>query len=116
MEGTEEENEIIEEIDKLRHYIRLQLNPDPEAELERKIEDLISRIPKLTHKTKVQELKDALNELIEVSQILLKAEWDKVREESKRGDLNENEHCMGPVLRKMNNWCLHITKRWTKNA
>jgi hypothetical protein len=47
---------------------------------------------------------------------LLKEEWDKVKEESKRGDLNENEHFMDPVLWKINDWCLRKTKKWTKSA
>jgi hypothetical protein len=45
LEGTEEEKEIIKQIDKLRHYIRLQLNPDPNASLDRRIEELIKRVP-----------------------------------------------------------------------
>jgi hypothetical protein len=55
--GTEEEKEIVKEIDKLRHYIRLQLNPSPNAKLDREIEKHIINIPDLTHETREAELK-----------------------------------------------------------
>ena len=109
LEGSDSEKEVIKEIDKLRHYIRLQLNPSSEAILDRKIENLIIEIPNLTHEVKESELKESLNELIVVSQELLKGEWDKVKQESKQGDLKENEHCFNRIFGKLNNWCLKIT-------
>lgn len=111
LEGTEEEKEIIKEIDKLRHYIRLQLNPDPDALLDRKIEKLISLIPTLTPQHKQEDLKTEINNLITTSQELLKEEWEKVKEESKRGDLKDNEHCLDSLLSKINKWCLNKTKK-----
>lgn len=107
LEDTERGNQFVEEIDKLRHIIRLQLNPD--GELDKEIEKLIAEIPNLTHGTQKRELKVALNSLIETTQKLLKSEWEKVKEESKRGDLKENEHCLAPILKKMNDWCLRKT-------
>ena len=110
LEDTERGKKIVEEIDKLRHLIRLQLNPD--GELDKKIEELIAKIPDLTHETQTKQLKAELNKLVTTTQELLKSEWEKVKVESKRGDLKENEHCLAPILEKMNNWCLrNITKR-----
>ncbi len=108
--GTERGNQHVEEIDKLRHVIRLQLNPN--GELDKKTEELIAQIPDLTHNTQVDQLKYAINGLIETTQELLKSEWEKVKEESKHGDLKENESCLTPIIENMNNWCLqNITKR-----
>ena len=110
LEDTERGNKNVEEIDKLRHLIRLQLNPD--GELDKKIEEIIERIPDLTDETEKVQLKAELNNLVTTTQELLKVEWEKVKAESKRGDLKENEHCFAPILEKMNNWCLrNITKR-----
>jgi hypothetical protein len=110
MGGTPRGNEFVEKIDKLRHVIRLQLNPD--GELDKKIEELIARVPDLTHETQKDQLNTALDSLVTTTKELLKAEWEKVKAESKRGDLQENEHCLAPILEKMNDWCLrHITKR-----
>jgi len=111
LEGKPEETEILREIDKLRHLIRLQLNPDPNSKLERKIEELIERIPELTHIDRRNELRDSLDELIKTSQSLLKEEWDKVKAESKRGDLKENENFLDPLLEKINSIMLRLTHR-----
>ncbi len=106
-----EEREVLKQIDKLRHLIRLQLNPDPESKLERKIEDLIKTIPELTDTSKRYELKDSLNELIQTTQQLLKEEWETVKAESKRGDLKENENFLDPVLDRFNNFLLRLTSK-----
>ena len=111
LEGKPEETEILRETDKLRHLIRLQLNPDPDSKLERKIEELIERIPELTHIDRRNELRDSLDELIKTSQSLLKEEWDKVKAESKRGDLKENENFLDPLLEKINSIMLRLTHR-----
>jgi hypothetical protein len=116
LEGSEDELALLKEIDKLRHLIRLQLNPDPEAHLDREIEKLIIKVPSLTHELKQDELKESLDELIVTSQNLLKTEWEKVKEESKRGDLKDNEHCLDPIFRRLNGWCLNKTRKWTKSA
>ncbi|MDP8205815.1 MAG: hypothetical protein P9L92_04050 [Candidatus Electryonea clarkiae] len=79
------ELEYIVKIDNLRHLIRLQLNPD--GALDQKIEELIAEIPTLTNSSQRKELRSAINTLIETTQKLLKEEWDKVKLESKSGDL-----------------------------
>ena len=110
IEGKPEEHETLLQIDKLRHLIRLQLNPD--GVHDKAIEALVARIPSLTHMTHEIELKEALNELVEVSQKLLKDEWEKVKEESKRGDLKEPEHCLVFAFRLLHSKCLKTTARW----
>jgi len=87
LEGKPEEAEVLKEIDRLHHIIRLRLNPS--GTHDQKIEELIRRIPQLTHVTKRDELKQALEEVTVASQKLLKEEWDKVKEESKYGDLKD---------------------------
>jgi hypothetical protein len=85
LEGKPTEIEVIKELDRLRYLIRLQLNPN--GICDRQIETLIAKIPDLTHDTQEKELKVALNQLVEVTQQLLKDEWEKVKDETKRGDL-----------------------------
>ena len=83
----------LEEIDKLRYLIRLQLNPksiDGKPNVDKKIESLIAEIPKLTDISRRNELDLAVEDLIIQSQILLKEEWDKVKLESKIGDLKDS--------------------------
>ncbi len=104
LEGKPEELEYITKIDNLRHLIRLQLNVH--EELDQKIEQLITKIPDLTHESRINDLKEAINELIVNTQLLIKQEWDKVRAESKRGDLNDNEYFLDPIMDKFNTWCL----------
>ena len=114
LEGKPEEHGVLLQIDKLRHLIRLQLNPD--GAYDKRIEDLIARVPQLTDQANEAELKKALNELVEVSQKLLKDEWEKVKEESKRGDLKEPEHCLAFVLPLLRERCLKVTARWRKES
>jgi hypothetical protein len=70
----------------------------------------------LTPESKQEELKAALNDLVETGQELLKAEWEKVKAESKRGDLKDTEHCLDPVLRKLNECCLKKVNKWMNVA
>jgi hypothetical protein len=88
LEGKPEEKEILKEIDRLRHVIRLRLNPD--GTHDRKIAQLIRKIPELTHISKRAELTEALEDLTTTTQLLLKEEWEKVKAESKEGDLQKN--------------------------
>ena len=111
LEGKPGEQDVLKEIDKLRHLIRLQVNP--EGTHDKEIERLIALIPELTHESHTDEFKKELNKLVEVSQKLLKEEWDKVKEESKRGDLKETEHCLAPILRKLNAWCVRVTSHFS---
>lgn len=108
--GKPEEFDLLKEIDRLRYYIRLQLNPD--GDHDKKIEALIEQIPDLTDEKQIEKLKLKTNELIGVSQKLLKEEWEKFKEESKRGDLKEKQDCFDPILRKLNDMCLARTLRW----
>lgn len=87
IEGKPEETEILKELDKLRHLIQLRLNPD--ATLDRKISSLIKKIPELTHESRKKERITSMEKLTELAQKLLKEEWEKVKRESKDGDLNE---------------------------
>jgi hypothetical protein len=82
------QEEVLKEIDRLRHVIRLRLNPD--GMHDRKITALMKHIPDLTDFSKRGELSVALEELTTTTQHLLKQEWEKVKDESKDGDLREN--------------------------
>lgn len=90
LEGTAKETEVLQEIDRLRHVIRLRLNPD--GTYDRKIASLIKRIPTLTHESKREELMEALEQLTTTTRALLKEEWEKVKAEAKDGDLSEAKH------------------------
>lgn len=85
LEGKPEEYELLKETDRLRHAIRLRLNPS--GQHDQKIEALIAKIPNLTHITQREELKKALNELTAATQLLLKEEWERVKLESEHGNL-----------------------------
>lgn len=91
-ETPESEKSLLQEIDKLRYLIRLQLNPKEEGgkpNVDMRIESLIAKIPDLTNSFQQDELNAALNQLVVESQELLKDEWEKVKEESKKGDLKD---------------------------
>ncbi|MCK0107645.1 hypothetical protein [Marinobacter sp. S0848L] len=88
----ESEKCLLQEIDKLRYLIRLQLNPkeeDGKPNVDMRIESLIAQIPDLTNSFQQDELNTALNQLVVESQELLKDEWEKVKQESKKGDLQD---------------------------
>lgn len=87
LEGKPEEVEMLKEIDRLRHVIRLRLNPD--GTHDRKIAELVRKIPKLTDISRREELQAALEDLTSTTQLLLKEEWEKVKAEAKDGDLKE---------------------------
>ncbi|SRR6266498_4096800 len=110
LEGTPESLDFEKQVDRLRHLIRLQLNPA--GVHDREIERLLEVIPKLTDTTKIDELHDALNDLVVVTQKLLKEEWDKVKEEAKCGDLKDEENCFARILRRANACCLRMTSSW----
>lgn len=86
-EGSETEKELLQEIDQLRYVIRLRLNPHDTPD--RKIADLVKKIPDLTHESKHDELFQALEDLTAATQDMLKDEWEKVKAESKDGDLKD---------------------------
>jgi len=76
----------------LRYKIKLQLNPNEEESIS--IIKLIDEIPSLTDRSTTDklindELRIKLDILTSNTQVLLKKEWDKVKAESKRGDLRK---------------------------
>ncbi|MEH6450387.1 MAG: hypothetical protein V7765_17080 [Oleispira sp.] len=79
--------EICKEIDYLCYVIRLRLNPDDTPD--RKIAALIKKIQNLTESSNRNELLSSLELLTKETQDMLKNEWDKVKAESKDGDLSE---------------------------
>ncbi|MDP3089042.1 MAG: hypothetical protein Q8N04_00035 [Nitrospira sp.] len=89
LEGKPEEAEVLKELDRLRHVIRLRLNPDDTYD--RKIAAFLKTIPDLTHSSKRRELLAALEELTSTTQLLIKEEWEKVKAEAKDGDLAERK-------------------------
>lgn len=86
-EGTSTDSAVLQEIDRLKYVIRLRLNPDDTPD--RKIAALIKRIPELTDQSQIHELLRELDNLTTITQEMLKAEWEKVKAESKDGDLKE---------------------------
>lgn len=78
--------ELLSEIDQLRYLIRLRLNPRDVPD--QKIMELVKLIPNLTDESDREELFEALERLNDAAQDMLKAEWEKVKEESKKGDLH----------------------------
>lgn len=89
LEGKLQEYEVLKEIDRLRHVIRLRLNP--EENYDRRIEQLLAEIPKLTDISKRDRLTQALEELTVTSQKLLKQEWEKVKLEAEQGNLKNKK-------------------------
>lgn len=87
VEGKPQESEILKEFDRLRHVIRLRLNP--QGEQDRIIEALIEEMPHYTAPERQQELVGALERLTKATQALLKEEWEKVKRESAQGPLSE---------------------------
>ena len=77
---------LTEEIDVLRYHIKLQMNP--ESTLDMAIIEKIDKIPNLASRPgDIFPVHQAMDELIEATQKMLKEEWEKVKGEAKRGDL-----------------------------
>lgn len=86
--GSEDERRKIEEIDKLRHLIVLQLNPtgDVDTEIQRLVGDVVSmssRHPDVSD----TDYRKKLESLTRKTQELLKEEWEKVKQGSIHGHL-----------------------------
>jgi hypothetical protein len=79
------EYELLHEIDRLRYFIRLQLNPAYGAD--ENIERLILNIPKLTSNASLDDLQAALEAITKETQGLLNNEWQKVKKEAREGKL-----------------------------
>lgn len=86
--GKPQEYEVLKEIDRLRHVIRLRLNPT--GTRDKKIEQLIAEIPQYTDISQRDKLTKALEELTVTSQLLLKEEWEKVKSEAEHGSLKSD--------------------------
>lgn len=79
---------MLKEIDRLRHVIRLRLNPS--GTHDKTIERLITEIPKYTDISQRDKLQKSLEELTTTSQLLLKEEWEKVKREVEHGNLKRD--------------------------
>jgi hypothetical protein len=89
VKGSDDEREKLEEIDKLRHLIALQLNPH--GAIDKEIQKLVGDIVSMSSgycQVSDDDYRRHLETLTEKTQQLLKAEWEKVKEESIRGDLS----------------------------
>jgi len=85
---TPQEHDMLKEIDRLRHVIRLRLNPS--GTHDKTIERLIAEIPKYTDISQRDKLQKSLEELTTTSQLLLKEEWEKVKREVEHGNLKND--------------------------
>jgi len=85
MEGKPQEYEMVNEIDRLRHVIRLRLNPA--GTHDKRVEALLEEIPRYTDPSQSAKLSAALNDLTATTQFLLKEEWEKVKREAQRGNV-----------------------------
>ncbi len=84
-----EKQKVIEQIDKHRFLIKLQLNRGDE--FDKKLMEKIDLIPDLTDPKKVENLTKEINELVELTQDLLKLEWEGAKLESMKGILTQKE-------------------------
>jgi hypothetical protein len=84
-----EKQKVVEQLDKLRFLIKLQLNRADN--FDRKIIDKIDLIPDLASVAKEKELKKEIDELVELTQDLLKLEWEGAKLESMKGILKPKE-------------------------
>jgi len=82
---SNEAAELLKDIDRLGFLIRLQLNPKEEPD--QQIEAIIKRIPGLIELPKLTQLTASLEELTKATQALLKKEWEKVKQEAKKGEI-----------------------------
>lgn len=83
-----EKQKIFQEIDQVRFLIKLQLNR--EDEFDKRIIEKIDIIPNIDTK-KIDVLESEINELINLTQDLLKLEWEGVKMESMKGILTNKE-------------------------
>jgi vacuolar-type H+-ATPase subunit I/STV1 len=79
--------ELLKDIDRLGFLIRLQLNPKEEPD--QQIEAITKKIPNLIEQPKLHQLTATLEELTTATQALLKKEWEKVKQEAKKGEIQK---------------------------
>lgn len=87
-EEIQRRHELLTKVDQLRYLIPLRLNPGDA--LDHRVAELVKEIPELTDKSDRAQLYAALEELTKETQKMLKAEWEKVKAESKDGDIGEH--------------------------
>jgi hypothetical protein len=80
-----EADKLLAELDVLAYLIRLQLNPTEEPD--KQIEIRLKQVPSLATKPTLDEFFSALEEIVSLTQRLLKKEWNKVKDESEQGRL-----------------------------
>jgi hypothetical protein len=91
--SEKDKREILNEIDRLRMIIPLQLNPHEEITGE--IVKLIKKIPMQTDVQKVVDfdkkfpVEKSIDELISKTQLLLKREWNRVKKEAEKGNISK---------------------------
>jgi len=79
---------ILDEMSKLQNLIKLQLSPN-EDNVDGKIQYALESIFDKSVKYDRETLKTEIDNLIVLSQKLLKIEWEKVKNESESGNLNK---------------------------
>jgi len=73
--------------EELRVAIRLRLNPNPEHRLDKAILNSISRLAKLPSADAKIDVRGELEVIESNVQALLKQEWEKSKEEARKGKL-----------------------------
>lgn len=86
--SAEDSNSVRKDVDRLKILVKLQLNSS--ENLSQRLFTLIDRLSSLTHSSQISELRETLDEIVKVSQQILKEEWDKVRDEATFGDLRDS--------------------------
>ncbi len=97
---TDKGQEIVRELDNLRYLIKLQLNPTDDKEIMESLDEIVN----LTHQLNIDVCKNALDKLVAASQVLLKNEWDKVKDEAKKGDIRKEEYRKQPRVLRVGGW------------
>ena len=77
--------ELQRQIEQLKNEVRLQLNPEDPKDKE--IEQLLARLPTWSQSMTLEEYSKLQAAVISATQVTLKREWNKVKDESIHGDL-----------------------------
>jgi hypothetical protein len=80
--------ELQSEIERMKNEIRLMLNPNDIEDQD--IERLISRLPSWNTSMAPEEYLKLQATLISATQVMLKREWDKVKDETLDGNFRKN--------------------------
>ena len=84
-----EKQKVLEELDKVKYLIKLQLNR--EDEFDKMIINKLNTITNLTDPKKIEKLEAEIDELVSLTQDLLKLEWEGAKLESMKGILPKEE-------------------------